>query len=207
MASDQSSTKAGAQTSFDPVARRYAAALFDLARQRRVLDDIAGDLEKLCAALDAAPALAAFFAAPAAAAPARRAGLEALLARLELGALVQKFILTLAANRRLAHVPAIARAFHALRAQSEGRRDVEVLAPAPLAPAQRRKLEALLRRAFGGKDAALHILYRRDPDLLGGLIVRAAGQEIDASLAGKLRAISQRLAASSPPGQQRTPDP
>jgi F-type H+-transporting ATPase subunit delta len=102
----------------------------------------------------------------------------------------RNFLLALAANRRLALLPAIAAQFEMLRAEIENVVDVEVIAAREIAaPQQKRLAEALKRRL--GREVRMHT--RIDESLIGGAIVRAGDLVIDGSLKGRLARLGSAL--------------
>ena len=102
----------------------------------------------------------------------------------------KNFLRALAANRRLALLPAIAAQFEVLRAETENVVDVEVIAAREIAaPQQKRLAEALKRRL--GREVRMHT--RIDESLIGGAIVRAGDLVIDGSLKGRLARLGSAL--------------
>src|SRR3546814_13475981 len=99
------------------------------------------------------------------------------------------FLGVLAANRRLAQLPAIIRAFRALAAQHRGETTAEVASAHPLSGAQVDALKAALRQRLG-RDVAVDLPV--DPALLGGLKVRIGSQMIDSSIRTRLPSLPDR---------------
>jgi F-type H+-transporting ATPase subunit delta len=101
----------------------------------------------------------------------------------------RNFVRLLAENRRLAAAPAIARQFETLRAEAEGRVEVELRSAMKVdQAAQKRVAEALKRRL--GRDIDLKVVT--DESLIGGALIRAGDLVIDGSVKGRL----DRLAAA-----------
>jgi F-type H+-transporting ATPase subunit delta len=71
----------------------------------------------------------------------------------------------------------------AILAARRGEVTAEIVAAQELSPAQRKAIDARLRKAVGGKVA---IDIRVDPSLLGGLVVKVGSRMVDASLKNKL---------------------
>lgn len=79
-----------------------------------------------------------------------------------------------------------------LAAQRRERLVAEVHVAAGLSEAQRRRLAAALAAAYG-HDVHLNVVL--DPEVIGGMSVRIAGEFIDGSLATRLAALRRKLAA------------
>ena len=170
-------------TGVSGLADRYAAALFDLADERKALDQVADNLRQLRAMLlDSAdlrrlvrsPILSRAEQAKAIAAVAERAGFDPL---------TRNFLGLVAQNRRLFAVPGMIDAFLARLAARRGEVTAEVTSALALTPAQLGAVNEQLRKAMGSKIA---VEVRVDPSLLGGLVVKVGSRMVDASLRSKL---------------------
>jgi F-type H+-transporting ATPase subunit delta len=171
-------------TGVSGLAERYAAALFDLADERRILEDVATDLRELRAMLQESeeflrltrsPVLSRNQQAKAVAVVAERAGLSQL---------VRDFLAVVARNRRLFAVPAMIESFLAKLAARRGEVTAEVTAAHPLSDAQLGTLNEQLRRSIGTR---VSVDVRIDPSLIGGLVVKVGSRMIDASIKSKLQ--------------------
>lgn len=100
------------------------------------------------------------------------------------------FLRTLADNGRLGVLPEIARAFEALRAEAEGRIEVEVRSAIDLDENTRAKLKAALERRLKRSVELRNVI---DPDLIGGAVIRAGDLVIDGSVHGRLEALAVAL--------------
>jgi F-type H+-transporting ATPase subunit delta len=173
------------------VARPYARAAFEYAREHRLLADWS-ELLGAAATVAADPAAAALIANP----RVRADELVKLIADVanDGGARVaaegRNFLATLAHNRRLGFLPEIAAQYAALRAESEQTLDVEVTTAMALTPAQRTRLGAALTRRFARQ---VRLAETVDPALVGGAIVRAGDLVIDGSLESRLKRLEQQI--------------
>jgi F-type H+-transporting ATPase subunit delta len=169
---------------------RYATALFDLAITGNSLDAVAKSLARLANALGESTDLKALTTSPMVARKAAAAGVAAVAASLKLDGLTTNFLGVLAANRRLAALPAIIRDFNGLAAARRGEISARVTAAHALSAAQQKALAARLKAGLG-RDVALDITV--DPAILGGLIVRVGSRMIDSSLKTRLDSLGQAL--------------
>ena len=93
------------------MAERYAAALFDLADERRTLDEAAGDLRQLRGMLESSGDFLRLIRSPVLSRGEQAKAIGVLAERAELSSLVRDFLAVIARNRRLFAVPAIIEAF------------------------------------------------------------------------------------------------
>jgi F-type H+-transporting ATPase subunit delta len=172
------------------LAGRYATALFELAMEERAVDTVAKDLAGLKALLAESQDLTRLVRAPVFSADEQRAGMEAVLQRMEVAPLTMRFVLTLARKRRLFALTDIIRAYEELLGQQKGEIDAEVSAARPLTEAETSELKAVLKAKLG-RDARLST--RVDPALLGGLVVKVGSRMIDSSLRTKLEGLRNAM--------------
>jgi len=100
--------------------------------------------------------------------------------------LTSKFILTLAAKRRLFALGDIIRAYERLVAKLRGEVQAQVTSARTLSDAETIELKAILKSKLG-RDPRLEA--KVDPNLLGGLVVKVGSRMIDSSLRTKLNSI------------------
>ena len=166
------------------VAGRYAAALFDLAKDQGKLDEAARDLELLRRLLDESPELTRLVRSPLFEREQQQKALAAVLERAGLGALVRNFVGVVARNRRLFALRDMSAAFARLLAAHRGEMTAEVTSAHPMSDAQLARLKAELSAEMK-TDVRLETTV--DESLLGGLVVRLGSRMIDSSIRSKLR--------------------
>jgi F-type H+-transporting ATPase subunit delta len=170
-------------TGVSGLADRYATALFDLADERRSLDQVSGDLRLVRAMLNESPELRRLVRSPILSRVEQGRAITAIAERAGLSPLMRSFLGLVAQNRRLFAVPAMIDAFLARLAARRGEITAEVAAAQALTPAQLDAVNEQLRKAMGSKVA---VEVRVDPALLGGLVVKVGSRMVDASLRSKL---------------------
>lgn len=167
------------------IARPYARAVFELARERNALERWSETLARL-ALIARDPVMQAAFGNPRVP-PHELAAIVIDVAGVR-DAAECNLIRLLAERKRLALLPEIARAYEALRAEAERTIEVELRAASEVPPTlQERFIQALKQRL--GREVKLKVV--KDEQLIGGAVVRAGDLVIDASVRGKL----ERLAA------------
>jgi F-type H+-transporting ATPase subunit delta len=171
---------------------RYARALFDLASEAKALPAVEASLARLKQALAASADLRDLIGNPLVGRGAAGAAAAAVAAQLEVDDLTRRFVGVLAANRRLALLPAVIRDVAALAAARRGEVTAQVTAAHPLSDAQRSALAARLKAGIG-RDVALDVSI--DPAIMGGLVVRVGSRMIDSSIRTRLDMLGQALKA------------
>lgn len=171
-------------TGVSALAERYAVALFDLAEERRALDEVASDLRQLRAMLAASRDLVRLTRSPVLSRLEQARAIGALARNAELSPLVRDFLAVVANNRRLFAVPAMIEAYLAELARRRGEITAAVTTARPLNETQ---LEALGEQLLHTVGRRVTVDARVDPRLIGGMIVKVGSRMIDASVESKLR--------------------
>ena len=169
---------------------RYAAALFDLAREQNLVAAVEGDLDNIGQALVASSDFGALIRNPKVSREAAAQAMNAVGGVLGLSPLTQNFLGVLAGNRRLSALPEIVRAFAAIAAAERGEVTAEVTSAHPLTDDQLSSLAAKLQAREGRK---IKLKASVDPDLLGGLVVRIGSTQIDSSIRTRLNSLAQAM--------------
>ena len=172
------------------LAGRYASALFDLASEAGTVTAVEGDLDRLGEALDESAELRALIRNPEVSREQIGKVAGGMADYLGLADLTGNFLGVLAENRRIADLPAMIRAFHAIAAAQRGEVTAEVASAHPLTDAQIAALEAKLRMREG---RTVKLKTRVDPDLLGGLVVTVGSRRIDGSIRTRLNSLAQAM--------------
>jgi F-type H+-transporting ATPase subunit delta len=171
-------------TGVSGLAERYAAALFDIADERRALDEVATDLRQLRAMLQSSGDFLRLIRSPILSRGAQGIGMSVLAERAGLSPLVRDFLAVVARNRRLFAVPAMIQAFLAKLAARRGEVNAQVTAAQPLSDAQLAALNEQLRHSIGSR---VSVDVRVDPGLIGGMIVKVGSRMVDGSIKSKLQ--------------------
>jgi F-type H+-transporting ATPase subunit delta len=169
------------------VAQRYALALLDLAKDRRSVDAIAADVDKLATLARDDAGFAAFIHDPRLGAKAQSEGAFAVLDRVGIGGDVKKLVGVLIANRRLAVLPSVLSSFGTLLAEQRGQQTAEVVTAHALTATQRTQIAARLTEAGYSNVRLAETL---DPSILGGLIVKIGSRLYDTSIKSRLQRLS-----------------
>jgi F-type H+-transporting ATPase subunit delta len=170
------------------IARPYAKAVFEEARERKAFADWSQALA-LCAQIVADPRVESLVKNPEVPA-ADVAEFVIGVAGAQLTPQMQNLVRVLAANRRLLILPEILAHYEVMRAQVENTVDVEVISAVKLDSAQADKLAAALHTRLKRQVKMRNTV---DETLLGGAVIRAGDLVIDGSLHGRLERLRTEL--------------
>lgn len=164
-------------------ARRYASALFDLARDKGELETVAKDLKGVIAMASDSKDLTLLLESPAFARDDKAKALVALATKAGFGKLTSNFLATMATNGRSGEILSAAAHVDELYARHRGVKRALARTAEEMTSQQRQNLEAVLAKAVGS-DVELETEV--DPGLIGGIQLRVGSTLIDTSVASKL---------------------
>ncbi len=177
--------------SHEGTARRYAKALYELARESGGTEPVGKELEQVAAVLTGDAATRDVLTRPWIK-PADRRGVAAAIAQKAGGRkLVQDFLGLVAERGRADHLPEITAAYRGLVDAELGRAHAQVRTAVAFTDAERQQLSARLERALGKR---ILLQEQVDATLLGGFIAQVGSLILDGSLDGQLARVRQRLA-------------
>lgn len=170
------------------VARPYAQAAFDLARDANALAQWS-EMIGFAAVVSADSAMQEAIDSPSMSAE-QQADLFIQVCADKLDDNGRNFIKLLAEKDRLALLPQIVVLFDELRADAEGTIEAIVTSARPLSDAQQQDITNALKARF---EREVSITVETDESLLGGAIIRAGDTVIDGSVRGKLEKFAHAL--------------
>ena len=173
------------------VARVYARALFDAAREAHVVEPVGRDLGDFVAALAASASLRDVLANPQVEASAKQRVLVEITR--EGQPLVANTLQLLLERDRFGLVAELREAYEALAATEADLVKVEVTSAMELTAAAREKITARVAEAAGRR---VELAARVDPDIIGGLVLRVGDVIVDGSVQARIRQLRRRLATA-----------
>ncbi len=172
------------------LAGRYARALFDLAVEGKAMAAVEESMAQIGDALAQSDDLKALVTSPVVSRTDAARAIAATAVSLKLDALTTKFLGVLAANRRLAKLGEIVRAFADMTAAHRGEVSADVTSAHPLSAAQITALNAKLKARLGRNVAANLTI---DPAILGGLVVKVGSRLVDSSIRTRLNTLATAM--------------
>lgn len=172
------------------IAGRYAQAVFDLAKESGTLDQLAGDLNTLGAALDDSADLREVIASPVLSRDQQGRAIAALADKAGFNTTLANTLRLMAQNRRLFVLPQLVARLQALIAEERGELTADVTSAVALSDDQKKRLTATLSEKSGKK---VKLNARVDEGLIGGMIVKLGSQMIDSSVRSKLASLQNAM--------------
>lgn len=169
------------------VAQRYALALFSLAQERALIEDVAFVVRRLQAIIVESPDLRWLLASKILSEKEQGRALDALMAAAEIGGLTANFVRLIVANGRLPVLLECLRAFQDLDDHARGLVRAQVTSAVPLGADQVERLKMQLQGQASGSHVEMDVCV--DPEIIGGLIVILGNRRYDGSLKTKLKAL------------------
>lgn len=120
----------------------------------------------------------------------KRAVLDAIVAREGISRIVRNFAAVLIDHRRINLLAAIVKQFELELDRRMGFAEVEISSARELSEAERHALESKVEALTGKKVRAR---YQREPELLGGAVVKVGSTIYDGSVSGQLERIREAL--------------
>jgi F-type H+-transporting ATPase subunit delta len=171
----------------DAIGRRYARAIFELARDAGQGAAVADQLARFADVYASSNELSLALQDPMVGEPARLAIVSDIAARITQGAaadLTRKAIAVITQNRRIAAIGDIARNVRKLVDESDKVVRAQVTSATPLSDAYLSQLKAELEKATGGNVVVVHSV---DASLIAGVITQIGDRVVDGSLRTRLR--------------------
>lgn len=174
------------------LARRYARAVAQLAREQGATDRVSADLQTIARAIGENNPVADFFEAPVIGRPDKERVFREAFGQLHPIAL--HTLLLLVRKRRETLLQAIVSEYLALERSAHGRALLTLTSARALDRKEYSAVIAGLERSYGKKFEVTEVV---DPSLIGGLRIMMGDRRIDATISGRLDALTRELAQAT----------
>ncbi|WP_068777403.1 F0F1 ATP synthase subunit delta [Paenibacillus sp. FJAT-26967] len=171
------------------VAKRYARALFEAAKEQSAVAQVETELNEVVQTVQNHAELRKVLDHPNIDVPAKRQLMSSIFAG-RLSPLVLNIINLLIDRRRQSLLPIVLSDFVQISNESLGQADATVYTALPLTEAQVKEIAEQFSRMTGKQIRVQTVI---DPSLLGGITVRIGDRLYDGSLAGKLERLEKSL--------------
>ena len=171
------------------IGRNYAETLLELARRSGDLRGWGETLDQVADAMQRDRSLRVFLESPRVSAAEK----NRVIGRAFEGQLPKtfvRFIQALVNHRRQMLIPEIAREYHSLVDEVEGRIHASVTVAKEAGDSERKSIASQLSKAFG-KEVVPH--FAVNPQILGGLVVRVGDTVLDGSVRRRLATLRARM--------------
>ena len=174
------------------VARTYARALFEAAKDEGRVEPVRDELTTFVEALDDVPELRSLVRNPELDPRTKAAALDAVLEGAD--ELIRNFVRVVTQKGRAGQLDEISREYEALVAAEEQILSVELTTAYELSDDEASAIVKQIEEASGQRVEAARTV---DPDLIGGLVLKAGSLEVDSSVRGRLDRLRRDLAHAS----------
>ena len=170
------------------LARPYALAAFDIARENDRFDHWSRALEQL-AQVTSASKLSEYISSPVHTTAIKATTVIDLLGD-DLTESTKRFVRVLAENQRLDLIPEIRATFEELLAEERKTLAVEVTTAVELTPEELKAFDDALTRKY---QREINLTIKVDPEIVGGALIRAGDTVLDGTVRGKLEKLQTSL--------------
>lgn len=174
------------------LARRYAQAVIDLAREESIIAEVGGDLEGVAGLFEESPELAFVFADPTISIQEKKDILSVVLDKTGVQDLTKKFVYILLEKNRIMGIEEIAAAYQSIADTINNRVRTRVVVAFPLGKRDENKVTEALSK-LTGKEVILEVEV--DENILGGIVAYVGSQVYDWSLANQLEQVKDSLSS------------
>jgi F-type H+-transporting ATPase subunit delta len=176
----------------EEIARVYAEALFEVAKEKGKLDVIRGQLGQVADALQADRELAVFFFSPYFSSAEKRDGIGRAITGAEPE--LTNFLELLVEKHRMPVIFRMRRRFDELWAEENKQLDVTLTSAVELDPEIVERVGAEIERQT---DRKVQLRSQVDDDLLGGLVLQVGNMVLDASIRNRLERLRKEVAQAA----------
>ncbi len=172
------------------IAKRYATAIFELAKDEGALPAVRQDTDTLASALQDSDDFRDLIHSPIYSRAQQQDAIGAIAERMELHPITANTLRLMASKRRLFVLRALITELRALIAQENGEITADVTAATELSDEQRANLAETLKASMG-RDVNINLSV--DESLIGGLVVKVGSKMIDTSIRSKLISLQNTM--------------
>nr|ARW69884.1 ATP synthase CF1 subunit delta [Polysiphonia teges] len=174
----------------EKVAKPYAEALIDYAQSINLLSQVTTELSSISAILSESQDLEIFLLNPLISNSIKKNVLKKLFEN-QVNDFIVKFLLVLVDRRRISFLNTIIEKYLELTYQLESLTIAELYSVVDINETQQENLVQKIKSMTSSQKVKLVI--HKDPDLIGGFVIKIGSKIIDTSLAGRLKKISLYL--------------
>ena len=171
---------------------RYAKALFTLAKEAGTMEVLKKDVEVLYQCIREIPELQYVIHSPVIRSSEKTKLFQEMF-REAFHPITLTFINLVLEHHREEYLAGISRYFLTLMKTEQGVQVAEVVTALPLSESLRQSIRKLIAKKF---NAQVELSESVDPTLIGGFVLRVGDQQIDASIASKLKRVQKELIQS-----------
>jgi F-type H+-transporting ATPase subunit delta len=171
---------------------RYAKALFNLATEKKVLDEVKQDVDLLYQTSSAVPEFKIILGSPVIKTSDKAKIFKEIFSK-RVNSITYSFLNLILSNKRESFLEDISRNFLALYRKYSGYKSAVISSAFPLDSKMIEQFKQLIRSKF---KTEVELVCNVNQDLIGGFVLRVEDQQIDASVSAKLKGLKLELVKS-----------
>lgn len=168
---------------------RYAKAFFSLAKEKKMLDTLKTDIQKVFDVCTQSPEFINLLESPVVK-TSKKAELITEIFKSNINTLTLNFLLLITNNKRESYIPDICRNFLELTRKDQNIKSAVIVTASEINIKIINKIKVFLEKEL---NATIELNCKTDPEIIGGLILRIDDRQYDSSVATQLRKIKQLL--------------
>lgn len=169
---------------------RYANALFQLAKEAKVLDTVSSDLSNLEVSINSDKEILKFIQNPSIKKNLKVQFFDSLTKKLEVSKLTENFIGLIIVKNRVYYILEMIVAFNNLLSELKGIKSATIISVYKLSDDKISKIKIKLKEKF---NSEFNINLLTDPSLIGGLKIQVGSQMIDSSIKNQLNLLKAKM--------------
>ncbi len=169
---------------------RYANALFQLAKEAKVIDTVSNDLTSLEVTINSDVEILKFIQNPSIKKSLKVQFFNTVSQKLELSKLTENFIGLIITKNRVHYILEMIRAFNDLLSELKGIKSANITSAYKLSDEEVSKIKMKLKDKFNS-DFNINLL--KDSSLIGGLKIQVGSQMIDSSIKNQLNLLKAKM--------------
>lgn len=168
---------------------RYAKAFFELAKEKKMLNTLKTDIQKVFDVCSLSPDFINMLESPVIK-TSKKAELITTIFKAEIQPLTLNFLVLIANNKRENYIPGICRNFLDMTREDQNIKSAVLITATEINPKTNDKIRNLLEKEL---NATVELNCKTDAEIIGGLILRIDDKQFDSSVATQLKKIKQLL--------------
>ena len=170
-------------SSSDIISERYGSALYDLASEKKCIDEILNDLDVIEKVMKESSELRHVIKSPLVNSEEKLNILLKIFAGSSFNNLTTTFLKVLDNNKRISNILSIILQFKKINSEKRGDIAANVISANELSEDEKNNITNQLKNTLGQK---LSLNFNVDKEIIGGLIVKVGSKMIDTSIANKI---------------------
>ena len=170
-------------SSGDIISNRYGSALYNLASEKKCIDEILNDFEIVQKILNESSELRKVIKSPLVNSEEKLKILLKIFSSLKFNDLTITFLKVLDNNKRISNLSSIILQFKKLNSEKRGDIAADITSANELSEEEKNNISNELKNTLGQK---LSLNFDVDKDIIGGLIIKVGSKMIDTSIANKI---------------------